>query len=177
MVILREISSEIKSCFNEVTPITNSMVFMQVNGTRPTPESILKAFDYDTKCKFMTSCIIFNIFIGCLHPDTEYVSGCTQYTTRDEILNMVDGEGKFYVEKLSPMSEFCLAMAPLVYNEDLKSTMTDTNKCKNVNKEEMFKPTYDNYRDYRDYRSYEPENLVKCVNPNDVYETKKILLY
>nr|WCB86846.1 CPPV035 hypothetical protein [Cooks petrelpox virus] len=126
MVILHEISSEIKSCFNTVTPITNSMVFVQVNGTKTTPESILKVFDYDTKCKLMTSCII-----------------------------MKD----------------CLAMAPLVYTDDLKSNMNDTNKCKYVNKEEMFKAT-DNYN-----RGYETEYLAKCINPNDVYEIKKTLLY
>ncbi|AUD40117.1 hypothetical protein fgpv_010 [Flamingopox virus FGPVKD09] len=171
MVILHEISSEIKSCFNTVTPITNSMVFMQVNGTKTTPESILKVFDYDTKCKFMTSCIIMNIFIGCLNSDIEFISGCIQYTTRNEILGMIDNDGKFYVEGLSPMTEFCLAMAPLVYTDDLKSNMNDTNKCKYVNKEEMFKAT-DNYN-----RGYETEYIAKCINPNDVYEIKKTLLY
>ncbi|WCL39975.1 hypothetical protein [Pigeonpox virus] len=170
MVILREISSEIKSCFNTVTPVTDSMVFMQVNGTKTTPESILKVFDYDTKCKFMTSCIIMNIFIGCLNSDIEYVSGCIQYTTRNEFLGMVDSDGKFYVDELS-QEEFCLAMAPLVYTDDLKSNMNDTNKCKYVNKEEMFKATDDNHR------GYGTEYPIKCINPNDIYEIKKTLLY
>ncbi|ARE67228.1 SWPV2-ORF009 [Shearwaterpox virus] len=168
MVIITNITDpEAASCLRDVTTYGSGVSLLQVNGTVTTPRDILKAYDDDTRCKFLRSCIIFTMYIGCFPDSIEYSSGCFTYITRNGFLNMTKSlyNEEFYIPLLNTtLDRFCMIIAPRVITSQDIEHLNEDEPCKYVRDLGMTKP----YNDGRD---------INCLNITDIRYIKNSIIY
>uniref|UniRef100_A0AAT9UQJ7 Uncharacterized protein n=1 Tax=Apapanepox virus TaxID=3049969 RepID=A0AAT9UQJ7_9POXV len=167
MVILTNITDpEIYGCFKYSKYYGGGTSLLQVNHTVTTPRNILKAYDDDTMCKFLRSCMVFTIYIGCLPESSEYGGGCLDYVTRNEFLNMTRKySDEFYLPALNiTLDSFCMVIAPKVMSHENIKYLVNTEPCKYVKDLGMMEP-------YNDGRN------INCLNVTDIRDIKKTIIY
>ncbi|ARF02640.1 SWPV1-023 [Shearwaterpox virus] len=168
MVVLNSITDpDMNSCFKHLNVYDNSKVFIQVNGTTVKPSQILKAYDDDTGCRFIKSCMVFAAYVGCLPSTSEFTSVCMDHLTRESFLKMVTNKtnDEFYIEHLdAPLNQFCMIIAAKVMTSEDLIYLQDTEHCKYAKYLEMMTP-------------YDSHSAKQCLTTSDIVITKKNIMY